>query len=150
MISVLASQLRNVKVETCFIELLGLGVPGRQSNRFSGSRNQMLFPNLSLLFSNVGRTALSLKPQKMWARKLGAQNSISKKAFALQRQSPAEPGAALLPVSPAAHRPRAGPCPHQGLPSATSTDTKRRFHMNSFPVGIWFSSGNVLAWLPES
>lgn len=56
-ISVLASQLRNVKVETFFIELLGLGMPGRQSNCFSGSRNQKLFPNLGLIFSNVGRTA---------------------------------------------------------------------------------------------
>lgn len=57
MTSVLAGQLRNVKVETFFIELSGLGVPGRQSNCFCGSRNQMLFPNLGLLFSNVGRIA---------------------------------------------------------------------------------------------
>lgn len=57
MTSVLASQLRNVKVETFFIELLGLGVPGRQSNCFCRSRNQMLFPNLGLLFNNVGRIA---------------------------------------------------------------------------------------------
>lgn len=54
---VLASQLRNVKVENkkkFFFEILGLEVPGSQRKYFSGSRNTSLFLNLSLLFSIVG------------------------------------------------------------------------------------------------
>lgn len=55
MISGLANQLRNVKVENDFfflIEILGLGARGTV---FSGIGNERLL-NLSLLFSNVERT----------------------------------------------------------------------------------------------
>lgn len=55
MISMLASQLRNVKVEFFFflIEIWGLGARGTIS---LGSEMKRLLLNLSLLFSNVERT----------------------------------------------------------------------------------------------